>query len=381
MAITGRYMNRYKVSELQEGQQFSAPVFIDEESLLVPEAVSIKQKDIDRLIRWDIEYVSSDGVPVSEASLDKQIESLSGNVGKKLLHLYADALILLDKFYVDAEHGSKLDPSVMDEMMHSYYPHLRDSIDDAMGLTFRKSVTESRYAGGALNCMILSVAIGQRIKLPGHRLMNLAQSALLHDIGMTRIPRSIIEKKGALSEEEMKAMRSHTVHSYRIITKELGLSEEVGRVVLLHHERWDGKGYPKGITGKEIPVASRIISVADAYEAMIRDRPYRGSMIGYKAVRQVLNDNGRRFDSDILKVFIKSMGVYPPGSVVILQDGSVGKVIRNHREVPLRPVVQLLVNSSGEKLSSVKQRTIDLLEAPEAFIARAVHPKEIENEK
>lgn len=370
-------MNRYKVSEIKDGTQFTAPVFIDEENLLVPEGVPVKQKDLDRLIRWDIEYVSSEGVP-SESSLDKQIEALGGNVGKKLIQVYTDALGLLDGFYMDAEQGLKLDSGVMDELMHSYYPHLRDSIDDAMGLTFRHNDTRSRYAGGALNCMILSVAIGQRIKLPGHRLMNLAQSALLHDIGMTRIPRSIIDKKGALAEEEMQAVRSHTIHSYRIITKELGLSEEVGRVVLLHHERWDGKGYPKGIKGKEIPVASRIISVADAYEAMIRDRPYRGSMIGYKAVRQVLNDNGRRFDSDILKIFIKSMGVYPPGSVVILQDGSIGKVVRNHREVPLRPVVQLMVTSGGEKVPTGKQKTIDLLETSEAFIARAVHPKEIE---
>ncbi|WP_020612775.1 HD-GYP domain-containing protein [Sediminispirochaeta bajacaliforniensis] len=372
-------MKKYKVSELQDGMQFSAPVYIDEESLLVPEGVVIREKDIERLKRWEVEVVTSDGSPIIEQDFQQQISSIDGNIGKKLLQLYSDALTIADQFYVDAEQGSGLDAGAVDELMASYYPALRDSVDDAMGLTFRQSKTESRYAGGAINCMILSMAIGQRINLPGHRLMNLALAAFLHDIGMTRIPRAIVEKKERLTEDEMKAVMAHPIHSYRIITKELGLSEEVGRIVLLHHERWDGKGYPKGLTGKEIPVASRIISVADAYEAMIRDRPYRGSMIGYKAVRQVLNDNGRRYDSDILKVFIKSMGVYPPGSVVILQDGSVGKVIRNHRDVPLRPVVRVLVNSDGERLVSGRQREVDLLVTPDAFIARAVHPRELEN--
>jgi HD-GYP domain-containing protein (c-di-GMP phosphodiesterase class II) len=372
-------MKNYKVSELQDGMQFSAPVFIDEESVLVPEGVVIRQKDIDRLDRWGIDVVKSDGMPVSDAQLEAAFTSAQAGTGGKLLQNYTDALVFLDHFYTEAEQGLKLDPALVSTFMQVYYPAMKDSIEDAMGLTFRQNKTESRYAGSAINCMILSVAIGNRLKLPGHRLMNLAQGALLHDIGMTRIPRSILDKKGTLTPEEMKTMQSHTVYSYRIITKELGLSEEVGRIVLLHHERWDGKGYPKGLSAKEIPLSARIVSVTDAYEAMIRDKPYRGSMIGYKAVRQILNDNGRRFDSEILKVFIKSMGVYPPGSVVILQDGSVGKVVRNHRDVPLRPVVQILVAGNGEKIPASKQKTVDLLEASDSFIARAVHPGEVES--
>lgn len=371
-------MNQYKVEELEDGMLFNEPVYIDEESLLVPEGVAIRGKDIERLLRWGIETVESEGAPMQPSEEEGLLEADDSRQGDLLMDIYSKSVALMDTFFCEAEAGRSLPGDLLDTMMQDYYPVIRDSVDNAMGLTFRQMETGSRYAASAVNCMILSVAIGQRVKMPGHRLINLAQGALLHDIGMTRIPRAILEKRTALNQEELKAMQSHTVHSYRIICKELGLSEEVGRTVLLHHERWDGKGYPKGFSGKEIPVSARIVSVADAYEAMIRDRPYRTSMIGYRAVRQVLNDNGRRFDSDILKIFLKSMGVYPPGSIVILQDGSVGKVIKNHRDVPLRPVVQILVSKHGEKLSAGKRKEIDLLETSDAFIARAVHPKEIE---
>lgn len=370
-------MNRYKVDELEDGMQFSAPVYIDEESVLVPEGVPVRAKDIKRLKRWGVEELRTEGHPVTEPLLEDQIDTVADEVSSRLQELYAEAVEIMDMFFHDAEGGSSLQVDAIDRIMNEHYPEMRDSVENAMGLTFRKMETRSRYAASAINCMILSLGIGQKLKLPGHRLMNLAQGALLHDIGMTRIPAKILNKSGALSDQEMKAVQAHTVHSYRMITKELGLSEEVGRIVLLHHERWDGKGYPKGFSGKEIPISARIVSVADAYEAMIRERPYRESMIGYKAVRQVLNDNGRRYDSEILKLFIKSMGVYPPGSIVILNDGSVGKVVKNHKDVPLRPVVQIIVTGEGKKIAGSRQKKVDLLQESDAFIARAVHPNEI----
>jgi HD-GYP domain-containing protein (c-di-GMP phosphodiesterase class II) len=370
-------MNRYKVEELVDGMQFSAPVYIDEESLLVPEGVAVRDKDIERLKRWGVEELRTEGHPVLEAPLEEQIDAISEGVSSHLLDVYSEAVEIMDLFFYDAQQGLALQADPIDQIMNKHYPELRDGVENAMGLTFRKMDTRNRYSASAINCMILSIGIGQKLKLPGHRLMNLAQGALLHDIGMTRIPHTILNKNGSLTETEMKSVQAHTVHSYRMITKELGLSEEVGRIVLLHHERWDGKGYPKGFTGKEIPISARIVSVADAYEAMIRERPYRGSMIGYKAVRQVLNDNGRRYDSEILKLFIKSMGVYPPGSIVILNEGSVGKVVKNHRDVPLRPVVQIMVSGDGEKISTAKQKKMDLLKEADMFIARAVHPNEI----
>ena len=162
----------------------------------------------------------------------------------------------------------------------------------------------------------------------------------------------------------------------QIVTKRLGYAEEVGMIVCQHHERWDGKGYPKRLSGSNIMLPSRIISVVDAFEAMMQERPYRDPMNGYTAMRQILNDNSRKFDSDIIKVFIKAMGIYPIGSLVILNDGSIAKVVKVNKEAHLRPVLKIIIDKNGKKLKSNVGK-IDLLKEKNLFIARAIDPSEI----
>ena len=126
---------------------------------------------------------------------------------------------------------------------------------------------------------------------------------------------------------ELHLMRKHPVLAYRIIHNELGYPEEVALVALQHHERWDGRGYPKSLVGDEISPFARIVSVADAFQAMVSDRPYRSPLTGYTAMRSILSENGKRFDPEILKAFIRTVGIYPLGSLVVLDNGAVGVVV------------------------------------------------------
>ena len=207
------------------------------------------------------------------------------------------------------------------------------------------------------------------------RLRTLVTGALLHDIGMVKVPDAILNKKSDLTPEDVKRIRTHTLYSYQIISKQLEYPEEVGMVALQHHERWDGKGYPRALSGRGIAVEARIASVTDAFEAMVREKPYRSSMIGYTAMRQLLNDNSRRFDSEILKVFIKSIGIYPVGSFVLLNNGIVGRVIKVNVGAPLRPAIKLLVDAQGQKHLGDDGEIVDLLKDQDLFIARAIDPK------
>jgi HD-GYP domain-containing protein (c-di-GMP phosphodiesterase class II) len=194
---------------------------------------------------------------------------------------------------------------------------------------------------------------------------------------MLRVPPEILEKTDSLTGAELQQVKTHPVHSYRIITKEIKLSEEIGLTALQHQERWDGQGYPKGLAGKDIMVYARIVAVADAFEAMVSERPYRDSMIGYTAMRAILSDNGRRFDPEILKIFIKSLGIYPIGSIVLLSDASIGRVIENHPDAPLRPRIRVMIDSLGKTHLQEEGAVIDLMDDRSLFIARAVNPKEL----
>ncbi len=378
-------MKTFKVSDLQEGMRFSEPVYIEEDSLLVPPNVPLKQKDIDRLKKWRVDEVETDGDVIKDAvNKTKELERNGGIIDEilgaqadsELLEFYQEMVSKLDVIFTKVKNEEHVENSQIDEIVNRAVKEIRDKKDEIISFIILRGKGRTELARSSVNCMVLSVAVAHQLKLVTHKIIHLAIAALLHDIGMMKIPDAILNKSGKLTENEMKVMQTHTVHSYRIITKQFKYPEEVGLIAVQHHERWDGKGYPKRISGKDITLSSRILSVADAFEAMVSVRPYRNSMIGYKAMRQLLNDNSRRFDSEILKVFIKTMGIYPIGSIVLLNDASIGRVISTHSDAPLRPALKLIVNSNGNKC--VKDDiVVDLLEEKSLFITRAINPQEI----
>ncbi len=371
-------MKKIKVSDLKAGMRFSAPVYLDGENLLVPEKIEIKEKDIKRLVRWNIEFVETEGDPVTDSDTGSNGGDFAGFTGdSSVTRVYRRAISKLDEVFKDIREYSRADKIDIDNIITDIFSLIRDKPEELKAITMISVEREHDLVQSSLNCMIVSIILGKQLRIINSRLIMLAVAALLHDIGMTKIPEVLLNKKENLTSDELKIIHSHPVYSYKLITKSLKYQDEIGRIALHHHERWDGKGYPDKLIGKEISISSRIISVADAYGAMLKDRPYRGSMIGYKAMREILNDNSRRFDSDILKVFIKSMGIYPLGSLVILNDSSIARVNRVHNKAPLRPSVQILMTPAGRILKGVSEKSVDLLTEKSLFIVRAISKEEI----
>ncbi len=372
-------MKSIKVSDLKSGMKFTSPVYLDGENLLVPEKIEIKAKDIKRLERWNITEVQTDGILIdrSDVSSDLDIKVTVNN--QKILEIYNKSVHDLDGVFTLIKNNELVNSEEIDTIVTVIHRLLNENSEDLRLITISEYKTKNLLAQSSLNCMILSLLIGLQLKMVSHKLLHLAVAALLHDIGMLKIPEKLLSKEGKLSPEELSRIKSHTILSYKLITKTFKYPEEVGRIALFHHERWDGRGYPRGIIGNEIPIASRILSISDAFEAMVRDRPYRDSMIGYKAIKEILNDNSRRFDASIIKVFIKSMGLYPLGSIVILNNGTIGRVKKIHGESPLRPYIELLMTPEGKVLKENKRREIDLLKEKNLFIVRAINLNELRN--
>ena len=126
----------------------------------------------------------------------------------------------------------------------------------------------------ARNLQNLAVALGRRIGLADRELVTVSLAALLHDIGKLAIPETILDKPGPLTAEEWEVMKGHSEIGYRIVASSPDLID-VAESVLYHHERWDGKGYPIGIAGCDIPITARILALVDAFDAMTTDRAYR----------------------------------------------------------------------------------------------------------
>ena len=145
--------------------------------------------------------------------------------------------------------------------------------------------------------------VGQELGLEESELQNLEVAALLHDIGKVGIPDSILKKPGRLDADEYALMKRHPEYGWAVLRMLPGF-ERAALDILHHHENFDGKGYPAGLKGLEIPVVSRIVSVIDAFDAMVSSRPYRAGLPHEEAVRRLIESSGTQFDATVVKCFI-----------------------------------------------------------------------------
>jgi len=148
-------------------------------------------------------------------------------------------------------------------------------------------------------CEFIAKALGLKSDI----IKNLSMAGLMHDIGKIGISESILNKEGKLTNREWKEIQKHPEIGYRILSSVNEFSE-IATYILEHHERWDGKGYPRGLNGEEITLYARIIAIADSYDAMTNQRSYRNGLSEQEAIDEIIRCAGTQFDPDIAKVFI-----------------------------------------------------------------------------
>lgn len=395
-------MKKVQIESISAGAVFTRDVFIDDTNLLVPAGVAVKQKDLDQLRKWGITHVSTDGEVAEGGAIPPPHKGVGRRPGlperdsqeavdpeallkpsavseeRELYRLYMGMIESLETFLSRLGAHDEAARKDFELAVQSVLQAVRDNQRDIVGFILGGDVHGYGLAKSSVNTAILSVMVGSQMKLPGHRLLQLAMGALLHDCGMYRIPKAILEKTGDLAEDELQKMRTHPLLSYKIMSKELGFPEDVARIGLQHHERWDGEGYPRKARGEDIDLLARIVSVADAFEAMVSEKPYRNSMIGYAAMKNLLSDNSRRFDPEVLKAFIRSMGIYPIGSIVLLNTSAIARVSEVHPDAPLRPKIRVIIDEYGRQYGNDEGDLIDLVAEKTLFIARAIDPKDFQ---
>jgi len=208
-----------------------------------------------------------------------------------------------------------------------------------------KSYDEYTYHH-SMSVALLSVATGQALGVDNYSLVKLCHCAALHDLGKSEISLEIVRKQGKLTDEEMKTMKNHSqLGAFCLKAKGIG-DNDMWNAIMFHHEKVNGKGYPKGLHGAEIPLFSKIISVADVYDALTSFRSYRDPMPPAEALGLICSEIGTSFDYDVVKAFVGRIELYPIGTVVELLDGSLATVVDN--AVVQRPIIQL--NKTGETI-------------------------------
>ncbi len=194
-----------------------------------------------------------------------------------------------------------------------------------------------------VNVSILSVAFGRYLGLGADELADLGLGALLHDIGKMRVPLEILNKPGRLSAEEFETIKKHVIHGYKMLDKVDGLPPRALDIVLSHHERIDGSGYPRGLSGEGIGQFAMMVALVDVYDAVTSDRVYHSAISPHDALSMMYDHTPVTFEKGLFEQFIKCLGIFPIGSLVELSSGQVGMVMTVNRKRHLKPIVMLLL--------------------------------------
>jgi len=199
----------------------------------------------------------------------------------------------------------------------------------------------------SVNVSVISLVIGLAMNLSPKDMYNLGIASLLHDIGKIFTPNDILDKPGPLTFEEYNIIRKHPEDGYNYVKEKLFTHTKTYLAILEHHERFDGTGYPRQIAGKNIGLFARIISVADVYDALTSDRPYKKRAIPSEAMEYIMGGGGTFFDIDVVKEFSKIVAPYPVGTCVKLSNNLVGIVVENFSDCCMRPKIKIIKDEHG----------------------------------
>lgn len=269
---------------------------------------------------------------------------------------YARGKSAVKQLLHSAQIGQMLDTDVAEEVVAECVESIVSNADAMIWMS--KIKHEHEYtAEHSLNVCILAIAFGRHLNFEEDELKKLGLCGLLHDVGKMKIPAEILDKPGDLTEDEFRVMQDHTVAGHKLLSEEEGVLPVAVDVVLNHHERPDGSGYPRGLSEGEISEYAKIISVVDAYDAMTSDRCYSRAKSPVDAQKVLYENRGKQFDDECALQFMQAIGPYPPGTWVELHNGMVGIVLAGRRKFRHLPSVILVLDKDRQR---VEQKTVDL---------------------
>ena len=235
---------------------------------------------------------------------------------------------------------------------------------DAVTLLSRIRQKSGHEFSRAVDTMIHMTAFGRFLQFPGERLLLLGLAGLLLNVGKVRLPDTILQKKGALTAEETVLAKAHVMHSVAMIRGAPGLSKSVEDIVIQHHERLDGSGYPQGLHGRQITTDGAIAGLVDSYSALTSVRAYAEQVSPSTALNRLHKLRGTHFHELLVEKFIQCIGIYPVGSTVELNTGEIGLVIAQNLARRLQPRVMVILDAGGKPIRP--QVVLDLIKEPRA---------------
>lgn len=373
-------MKAFPVNNLESNYYFTKRAYLDEKYILLSPETPITTQMINRLKHWRYKTILSNGSLVDAPTVSKtpsaEVSSLSIDQDIKEQELLAEArafyselTAFIERLFTNFVTKNDLQERPISEMVKRTIDMVRSHRGQILRLNELAEEEKNFIVNHSAKTTIVAVSTGMVIRMPSHKLIELGTAALLHEIGMVRLPPQLYMSDRQLSPQEKKAITAHPVLGFKIL-KQFSFPMSISLAVLECRENVDGSGYPRGLTSEKISLYAKLIMVAASYTAMTSPRPYRGPLDGHQALMDMLKRKGQMYDDTVLRALVLDLSVYPIGSYVQLAGGQRGIVVESNKTNARAPMVRIIAGPNGELYA--EQQVVDTGSVPDHAVARAL---------
>lgn len=351
-------------------------------------------KDIERILESSIKEVWIDSakgldvapgeIAVSEAESEAQVDeelSQAAEVQRETAPVAASAEFAraakicaqskraVTSMFQEARMGKAVDTARAQKLVEEIADSVSRNPGALISLARLKTADDYTYMHSVAVCALM-IALAKQLRLDEELTRRLGIAGLLHDLGKALMPMEVLNKPGKLTDEEFAIIKKHPEEGHKLLLGSTGADEIALDVVLHHHEKTDGSGYPKRLKDTEISLYAKMGAVCDVYDAITSNRPYKAGWCPAESLRRMAEWANGHFDPTVFQAFVKSLGIYPIGSLVKLKSGRLGLVVEQSQKSLLTPCIKVFYSTRSN--ARIKPEILDLSrpDCPEKIVSR-----------
>ena len=315
----------------------------------------------------DVESINKPQIDVIDKKQQQATASISHTPLNEELEVARETLAQAKKVTTEMFQEARMGNSIKLEEVAPLIDEISQSVTRnpaaMISLTRMKTIDDYTYLHSVAVCALM-IALGKQLNYQGD-IHSLGMAGLLHDVGKMAIPEEVLNKPGKLTDKEFAIIQAHPLRGWEILKESYGVDEIALDVCLHHHERIDGQGYPDKISGNDLSLVARMGAVCDVYDAITSDRCYKKGWEPADALKKMASWKDGHFDNNVFNSFVKTVGIYPAGSLVKLQSGRLGVIIEQSEKTLLKPIIKIFYSCTAK--ASIPQKIIDLTRSQETI--------------
>lgn len=307
-------------------------------------------RELDEMIESGRMFLADSGMPVRDKLVLHGCKAYNPESRERLMEQHRETAGALDRMMKQLSHGVKLKSSEISTIAATYLTELTSDADNVLTAATEAS-RDNSISQHCLQMSMLGMALGMELGMDAENVRTIGICGLVHDWGMTLVPREIRDSTRILSSVEYLAIKKHSIYSLEMLQKIEGIPKNVPLICYQVHERPNGMGYPRGRSGESIHKCARILNVADAFVHLTSRQPHRPPLMPYAAMECLLKMvPTKAVDGEVVRMLLNIQSLFSLGSLVTLSDGSVGRVIRRNGNDFAHPIVAIVQNVRGESV-------------------------------